>query len=636
MNDTETTAWKKGDSGNLLLTVENQEILDWLSEAETDPAESVWRTEAELDYSYYAGKQDTQEVITALAEQKRPDSTFNSIMSKVNMICGLSAQSNRAPYLYPVGSEDAALTELMNGAFKHYRRQSKVKRKENECFEHMAKTGRSFLHFYINKQNPMKPKIMAMRVDGRDVWMDPKSKEYDMSDARFIFVDKWISEKDIQAMWPDIDLNDIRNFSQVNLQNPHGTSFYTSASDMYRITECWYRKYERTVFYKDPFTGQVVQATPLEFSQISKTMKNGVDLPNGQKIPPGFKLESYSTTEKKVYYQFFSGPRVLEEGVSPYKLQDFPYFLFGGYKDDTENRWFGVISMMRDPQKARNTIRRQLIHLLQTSPKGILMHEVGALLSPDNYAEHSSEPNYRMEINKGYFEKVRFSDQPQISAIYGQLDALFDQDMKDESGAQDSLLGIQTTGREPGITAKLRVDTGMAVLYMLFDNAYHSRINAAKFFMSLIQQYITYEDMIRTEQDTFMAINTQSGGKTVQGFNDITALDFDIAIDEAVDNQTMRMQTAQLLTDIAHQNPGVIPVEIILEYSDLPLTVRQKVQQYQMEMMAREDAKFKAEMELEREKIRATSAVQMRGQDVQKETAKDKAKEKPKPKKGGK
>jgi hypothetical protein len=632
MNEREVSSIRKPIVTNPLLTVENQEILDWLSEAEMDVSETTWRTECELDYGYYAGKQDSQDVLNALAEQKRPNPVFNSIMSKVNMICGLSAQSNRAPYLYPVGSEDAALTELMNGAFKHYRRQGKLKRKENECFEHMAKTGRSFLHFYIDRQNPMKPRIKAARIDARNVWMDPKSVEYDMSDARFIFVDKWISEKDIQAMWPDLNTADIRNFSQ---SNPRNTQFYNTASDMYRITECWYRRYERIVHYKDPISGQITSASPMEFARMKKTLKDGVQFPDGRTIQSDQPIESYSTMEKKVYYQIFSGPMILEEGPSPYKMQDFPYFLFGGYKDDTENRWFGVISMMRDPQKSRNTIRRQLIHLLQTSPKGILVHEVGALLRPDDYAEHSSEPNFRLEVNKGYFEKLRFTDQANISPIYGQLDALFDQDMKDESGAQDSLLGIQTTGREPGITAKLRVDTGMAVLYMLFDNAYHSRINAAKFFMSLIQQYITYEDMIRTEQDTFAMVNSQNN-KAVQGFNDITSLEFDIAIDEAVDNQTMRMQTAQLLTDIAHQNPGAIPIEIILEYSDLPLTTRQRVQQYQMEMMAREDAKFKAEMDLEREKIRATSAVQMRGQDVQKETAKEKAKEKPKPKKGGK
>jgi hypothetical protein len=204
--------------------------------------------------------------------------------------------------------------------------------------------------------------------------------------------------------------------------------------------------------------------------------------------------------------------------------------------------------------------------------------------------------------------------------------------MKDSSGAQDSLLGIQTTGREPGITAKLRMDTGMAVLYILFDNAYHSRINAAKFFMSLIQQYITYEDLVRTDQETFLTINSQNN-RAAEGFNDITALDFDISIDEAVDNQTMRMQVAQLLTDIAHQNPGVIPPDVILEYSDLPYTTRTKIQQYNQMMMAREDAKFKEQMDLEKMKIKATAAVAVRGQEVQKETSKQKTQEKPKSKK---
>lgn len=619
MNDIDSSDLQRNNEDVFDLTP--TDILDWLSEAESDVAETTWRTEAELDYGYYAGHQDTQEVLDTLAAQKRPNPVFNGILTKVNMLCGLSAQSNRAPYFYPVGGEDAMMTELMNTTFKHYRRQAKVKRKENECFEHMVKTGRSLLHFYIDRQNPTRPKIKATRIDARNAWLDPKSTEYDMSDARFIFVDKWVHETDIQAMFPDLKLEEIRNFSQ---SNPRTTVFYNKGTGMYRLTECWYRKYERIVYYKDPINGKVVPTTPANFNKLRKIAARGVDDGTGnvRQLP---NLESWSSIEKKVYYMIFSGDKVLEQGPSPYKMQEYPYFLFGAYKDDTENRWFGIVSAMRDPQKSKNTIRRQLIHLLQTSQKGILVHEVGALVSPEEYAEHSSEPNFRLEVNRGFFEKIRFTEQPQISPVYGQLDQVFDQDLKDSSGAQDSLLGIQTTGREPGITAKLRMDTGMAVLYILFDNAYHSRINAAKFFMSLVQQYITYEDLVRTDQETFMQINTVNN-RLMEGFNDITALDFDISIDEAVDNQTMRMQVAQLLTDMAHQNPGSIPPDVILEYSDLPFTTRQKIQQYNQMMMAREDAKFKEEMELEKMKIRATTAVQVRGQDKTQETAKETAK----------
>lgn len=602
-------------------------LYTWQLEAEGSTAERNYRIESKEDYAFYAGKQDSKEIIDELTKQKRPTTVFNTILPKINLLIGLAGQSNKVPYLFPVSLGDDAITEIMNGAFKHFRRRAKISRLENECFEHAVKSGRSLLGFWVGGDNPMEPEIKAVRISGRDFLLDPTSVAYDMSDARYLFVDKWLEADDIQAFFPNLSLDEIKSLSQSSTEMPQ---FYDTVTNKYRLTECWYRKYETVYWIENPLTGKVEQTTLEEFNKFKAALKKGIPDGRGGIIRYDKEIKSTKRLVKKVYYAIYSGNKLVEAGRSPYNHDYFPYVLFGAYKDEDENRWFSIINMMKDPQRGRNAIRRQLQHLLQTAPKGLLVHEVGALLDEEEYDAKSSQPNFRLVISQGKFDKWRFTDQPQISPIYAQLDQTYEQDMKDASGIQNDMMGIETSSRQPGVTLRLRQQTGMAVLYILFDNFRESRLLSAEIMVSMIQQYMTQAQMIRIEgpEGAYLTqINTQLNPQ-VPGFNDITALKYDFAIDEAVENTTMRMAIAQMLTDFSQNNPGSIPPDMILEYSDMPLSARMKVKAYHEQMLEREERMAQMEIEAKREGnlTKAQTAIYKSRQDRRNKASKQKSK----------
>jgi hypothetical protein len=256
--------------------------------------------------------------------------------------------------------------------------------------------------------------------------------------------------------------------------------------------------------------------------------------------------------------------------------------------------------MAKDPQRALNTTRRQLVHLLQVSPKGILIYETGTIVNIDEYEEKSSEPNFRMEVTRGGLDKNKFTTQPQISVIYGQLDELFSQSVKDVVGTQDALMGIQTSSREPGVTLQKRQETGIAVLYTMFENFRESRIALAKQMVSLIQQYETTERILRIEGPEgaqLLQINSQTNPQSA-GFNDVSFGEFDARIDESVENVTMKAFALTMLSQFGANNPNTIPPDLLMEYSSLPYSAKQRVREFNQMQMEREDAKFKAEMQL--------------------------------------
>jgi hypothetical protein len=76
-----------------------------------------------------------------------------------------------------------------------------------------------------------------------------------------------------------------------------------------------------------------------------------------------------------------------------------------------------------------------------------------------------------------------------------------------------------------------------------------------------------------------MQINSQMNPQS-QGFNDISAGEYDLVVDETLETSSMRHVIAEILQELSHQNPGMIPPDIILEYINLPYTAKQKVKMY--------------------------------------------------------
>lgn len=572
-----------------------EKLLKWLRDCENSTSETQFREEAMEDYRMYAGDQDPQEVKDALAAMNRPVSVYNEIKPKVDMLVGLAAQARNELTIVPVGIEDEPLAELMQGVVKFFIKKTKLQRKLLECFEHGVKCGRSILHFYVDRSNPLNPKICVKRVDSYSFWLDPDSVEYDLSDARFVFVEKWLTEEELRTYWPNFDVG--KATSMPGSQDM--PVFFNEANEKFRVVEGWFKKKKRVVWFQNPLTGKVEDVSPEEFKKLQEVfVKGNSDLG----IPPGLPVEGYESVIDQVYYAIFCGTEVLETGESPYKFEGFPFVFFGAYKNLDENRWFGVVNAMKDPQRALNTMRRQLSHLLQTLPKGILIHEAGAILNIEEYEQRSSDPTFHLEMATGKMDKASFIQQPAISPIYQQLDAIYSQSMKDASGIQDTLMGIQTSSREPGITVAKRQETGLAVLYTLYDNFSETRLAAGKLLLSFVQQYITMPMAIRIEGPAGMQlaqINSQISRDNA-GFNDVTAGEFDIVLDETIETKTSRQSIAQILTEYSHNNPGLIPPDIILDYADVPYTVKQriKVAWEQQQKAQQEQMAFERQLEL--------------------------------------
>lgn len=572
----------------------------WLSDTESHPSETKYREESLEDYQFYAGDQDSDDVLAKLATLKRPATVYNEVKPKIDLLIGIGSQMRLDMNVIPVGTEDEALSELMHNTIKHFKRKLNLDRKEGRCFEHCIKSGRSYLNFYIDTSNPFKKKIETKVYRGYDCYKDPDSTEYDMSDARFFFANKWLTEEEIKQFWPDFDGSAAGTGSSVEGM----PDFFDVTAEKYRLVEAWWREIKEVIWFVNPVNGKQEYLFPPDFKKFSNAIMEGIEMPmpdgSMRKFQNPDGVQGISAHKKIVYFAIFSGSGILRWGITPYTHDMFPFIQFGAYEDDNNNRFFSAITMMKDPQRGLNTMRRQLTHLLQTAPKGILLHEAGAVLNIEDYEERSADPTFHMELSKGGLNRIDFTKQPQISPIFQVLDATNQQAMKDASGVQDPMMGVQTYSREPGISMQMRQQSSIAVLNILFENYNESRKLSTKMLMSLIQQYVTQEEVIRIEGQNgwqLMKINSQLNPQGPD-FNDITAAEFDLIIDEESMAQSTRLAIAKMLVDFSQNNPGVIPPDVIMDYTSIPFSVKQRIRVYQEEMYQRQLQMMEKEMQL--------------------------------------
>lgn len=593
------------------------QLVKWLGNCENSTSETEWKRESSEDYKFYAGDQDTTEVKAILAKQKRPCTVYNEIAPKINMLVGMGADLDGAISLSPRSPEDAPLTELMTQTIDYFREILRQNRKENNCFEHAIKGGKSWLHFYVDEEDEKSP-LKTQRVPARDIHVDPDSIEFDKSDARYLFRDKWLDLDDIETAWPEFKFardtagNVISgNFDAVSGTSVYTPTFFNEANDKYRVVECWWRKYETKYVFLNPLTGNKEELFEDEYNEFVGMLRKGFQLPNGEVLQQD-NIQSTPKVIRTIWYAIISGKDIIELGRSIYKHGMFPYAYMEAYHDEENNCPFSVIKNMKDPQRGLNTTRRQLIHLLQTLPKGILVHEVGAILNIEDYEENSSKPGFHLEVEKGGLQRYKFEQQPQISQIYAQLDSLFQQSMKDTSGIQDALLGIQTSTREPGITAQMRSDANVSVLYTLFDNYKEFKYQCMRLLMGNIQQFVTEPFVIRIRGQQgveLLQINSQLNPQA-EGWNNVAAGNFDIIADNNVITKSVKLTIAKLLAEYSHNNPGAVPPDLLMEYSDMPYTAQMKVrnhaavqQQSQQQQIAFEQHVKDKELELEERKV---------------------------------
>lgn len=162
-----------------------------------------WNKEAKEDFNFALGEQWTAEEKTKLEDQGRPVLTFNKIEPLIDLVCGHHTENKARIKAHPEGGEDKLFSEVADKAINHVDKMGHLNFKEDICFEEGAICGKSYLELgQVYDKDPINGDLVFRNDEPYAILVDPDSKEYDLSDARYLIKLTKLSKSRLIELYP--------------------------------------------------------------------------------------------------------------------------------------------------------------------------------------------------------------------------------------------------------------------------------------------------------------------------------------------------------------------------------------------------------------------------------------------------
>jgi hypothetical protein len=526
------------------------------------------RDEEDEDQRFFAGHQWKEEHINARLSEGRPAITVNYCLPIVNAVVGEERLNRQQITIYGRDPTDDyggnAMTELIRWVMYGSNGDYAV----SKMFRSTATTGRGWVEVRINWLDDPEGLIEVKEVPRKEMYTDPVSREEDLSDARFLVREKWLTEDEIEAMWPD-KIEDVKRLrarwgteagntiiEPAPGSDKYGKSnhkIYNDKEGTWQCLEAWHWEVLPGQIVLNDQTGQLEELTNDEFqvvndernqeiaqaqamNAVATEMVPGMAMSGVVPVPPPIKATPRPI--KRYFQGFIIGDVVLQRGPSPHKfLKRFPYVPCFGMRDEDKERWFGLIRAIKDPQRQHNVEQSAILQWTQQMPKGGWMAPKGAFVDRQRWEQRSAQPGFIGEYNanRGKPEPIR---PPTLPRHVLELAPTRLQNMRDISGVNVDLMG-NTQKDSPGVVMELRRKQALTVLQTLFDNLRLARRILGQVLIAFIQQYIADGRQVRVvgapKQQYIIAAK------------DLQFARFDAVVEDSPDSPTDKMATMYIL-----------------------------------------------------------------------------------------
>jgi hypothetical protein len=260
----------------------------------------------------------------------------------------------------------------------------------------------------------------------------------------------------------------------------------------------------------------------------------------------------------------FCGGHVLQTGIRPYHHNRFSLVPVWGYVKKRDNKPYGAVKNLIDPQDDLNKRRSKALFVLCTKQAIV---EVGAVDDIDDFIEEKDRPDGVMQVNRK--DGIELSSDITLASEHVQL---MDQDrayIEQVGGVAEESRGMQTNAVS-GEAIKARQSGSRVTSADLFDNHRLAFQLSGEIQLSLSEQYYTEEKTFRITGDRtkpdFVTINTGPE-------DDITQEQADFIVEADAYHATIRQAMYENLGNMLIKLDPMVAVKFLdiwFDLSDLP------------------------------------------------------------------
>lgn len=496
------------------------------------------RRQQQIDDDYYHGTQLTAEEKSILNERGQPTGIFNRYRKSVNGTLGVLENGATDPRAYgrnPGVDEDAA--DVVTKTLRFVADVNDFDDIRLDCAYDYLVPGNCALLIETDEQR--RPKLTQVRWE--EFFHDPRSKQRDFSDARYMGIAKWMYADDVEALYPKAK-----------------TEIADSLSDNFGFSD-------------DTFQDRPQDA-----------ISNWID----RKKRRVMVVELYHRDPKGWYRCVFFAGGVLEKGPSPYldakKRPGCAIVAMSCYVDRDNNRT-GVGRDLRAPQDEFNKRRQKLLHQLNnrqlqaTDPMSFMPVDADEArreaARPDGIIPPGWTPVSQNDLAAGQFNLL----------------ALAESEL-DRQGPNPAILA-RSASSASGRSKQVDQQAGLTEDAMVYKGLHNWEVRVYRAMWDRCRQFWTAPDYIRVTDDEgapkFIGINQPvmgppqvvmgpDGTPTIQpsilGYdNALAELDVDIVLDTVPDTAVLAQEQFQTLAELAKlYGPQEVPFDDLLELSQLP------------------------------------------------------------------
>lgn len=536
-----------------------------------------WRAVADKESDYADGNQLDSELLKRQQELGIPPAIEDLIGPALLSIQGYEATIRTDWRVTPngdPGGQDVA--DAINFKLNQAERESKADRACSAAFQSQITCGIGWVEV-ARDSDPFKFPYRCKKIHRNEIHWDMKATEPDLSDARWLRRQRWLSPERIALVFPEkkeLILAAGRHGSQwwqdetltfeggdgTGLENAwnegrswtmHEDRWYNPRSKELCVAELWYRRWVRVPVIKTP-NGRVV-----EFDEAN--LQHAIAVASGT-------AEVTQATIARVRRAYWLGPHKLHDGPTPYAHRHFPYVPFWGFIEDATGIPYGYVRSMKYAQDSLNSglskLRWGMSVVRVERTKGAVAMTDSQLRKqiarPDADivldAAHMQQPGAKFDVKRDY----QLTDQH-----YQMLNdnrATFER----VSGITAGFGGKQGTATS-GLQEQTQVEQSNQALGRIMDNFREARSQVGELLMSMIirdigekQTEVVIEgDAITADrQVTLNAPETDPETGVTYLSNDINRTRLMVSLEDVPSTNSYRAQQLQALTEAIKPLPA--------------------------------------------------------------------------------
>jgi len=568
------------DHAKALATIKNdEELIKTLGKWESQSKQhwGQWRKDSVESYAFVSGEQWTSSDKAILLDEGRVPIVFNRVDPMISAVLGAEILNRQEVTYLPREIGDVRTNEIFNNAAQWVRDESDAADEESDAFLDCIITGLGWTETRMDYEEDPEGMIAIGRVTPLQMYADPSATKRGLKDRRYHWRGRMLDRLDVKALTTEQKFDQVINAGSDDGDDSNTADSVTSAGDDYAEGpdeggetdtrgQIWVRHFQ----WYDLVDGHMIVD---EQSGEKKTLKTEEYkeivqqyLEQGMRPPPSAKVK------RRQYMEAFMAGKVL---LNKREIPGFTMHCMTGKRDEKAGTWYGLVRAMRDPQMWANKWFSQIMHILNSSAKGGLMYEDGAVENERQLKDEWARPDGAIKLSAGALSQGKIQERKAANYPQG-LDRLmqfsFDA-MPQVSGINMEMMGL--VGKDqPGVLEAHRKQAGYAILAQFFDALKLYRKRQGRTLLTFIQEYISDGRLIR--------ITGENGAEQyIPLIRNSETMKYDVIVDDAPmsANQkqmvwSMVMQMMPMLKDAPL--PGDVWADLI-KYSPLPSALSSKI-----------------------------------------------------------